>query len=365
MSCLDFQCRHRFAGGFELDAAFRADRGVTSLFGPSGSGKTTILSMIAGVLRPQTGRITVGENHHLLLDTSRGRCLTPEQRRVGYVPQDHLLFPHLTVAANLNYGAGRPRSGPAIELQRLAKVLEIGDLLGHYPRSLSGGQSQRVALGRALLSGPDLLLLDEPLTALDQQLKSRVLEYLERVLHEWNIPTLIVSHSIADVRRIASRAVLIESGRVIGQGTTDEMLMDRRVLQWRDAAAPKNVLRLERVEAANGVLRGWAGDQSLSFVGQAEVPFSCGITVPAHVYVQFLPRDVMLSVHEVTGVSARNHLRGVVRQIVHISGAVYVVVDLGQLIWAEVTAAAVSELGLQPGTEVTCLLKASSVHVAE
>jgi molybdate transport system ATP-binding protein len=218
---LDFQCIHRFPGGFTVDARLVASAQVTALFGPSGSGKTSILYMIAGLLRPQSGSIALRD--HVWLDTKRGIFLKPEQRRVGFVFQDHLLFPHLSVERNLMYGRSRRVENRAIDPARVIQVLELGELLSRYPRNLSGGEKQRVAMGRALLSNPNLLLLDEPMAGLDDALKNRVLTYFERILTEWSIPTLYVSHDVADVRRLAERVVVLESGRVTASGSPEEI----------------------------------------------------------------------------------------------------------------------------------------------
>ena len=218
MSLLELQCRHRFPGGFQLQMSLELDHPVTALFGPSGSGKTTTLSIIAGFLAPEQGMLRLEGN--TLLDTARRVDVAPERRRVGVVFQDHLLFPHLSVEKNLRYGQrhrrGRRRS---IRLARVVEVLEIGPLLLRYPRNLSGGERQRVALGRALLSDPDLLLMDEPLAALDAALKARILAYLERVVAEWRIPALFVTHSQAEVRRLADWVVVLQDGRVTASGT--------------------------------------------------------------------------------------------------------------------------------------------------
>lgn len=223
MSWLKFHCRHRYASGFELDVTFQADRQVVGLFGPSGSGKTSVLSVIAGWLRPQQGRVVLGEQK--LLDTQMGVEMAPQRRRVGMVFQDHLLFPHLSVESNLRYGLNRRRAAKrAIDFARVVEVLELGDLLARPPGNLSGGERQRVALGRSLLSGPEALLLDEPLTALDQPLKERILIYLDRVLSQWQIPTLFVSHIAADVRRLAEWAVVLDQGHVVASGPPAEVL---------------------------------------------------------------------------------------------------------------------------------------------
>lgn len=223
MNRLSFHCVHRFGSGFALDAAFETSAQVTALFGPSGSGKTSILYMIAGLLRPQTGSIVHGQQ--TWLDTRRRLDVKPERRHVGFVVQDHLLFPHLSVGGNLDYGRRRRRGHhSSIELARVIEVLELGDLLARYPRNLSGGEKQRVALARALVSGPELLLMDEPLAALDTPLKDRVLAYLERVMAEWHVPTIYVSHNAAEVRRLAQQVVAVEAGRVIHSGPPHDVL---------------------------------------------------------------------------------------------------------------------------------------------
>jgi molybdate transport system ATP-binding protein len=210
---LEFDCRLAYAGGFVLDAAFHCQATVTVLSGPSGSGKTTVLSAIAGLRTPQRGTIRLGDV--LLFDAAARVNLPPEARRVGCVFQDHLLFPHLRVRDNLLYGARRrPHDARPIDFGRVVEVLELGDFLDRMPHTLSGGQKRRVALGRALLCGPRLLLLDEPLTALDESLKERILDYVEQVLREWSIPTLYVTHDAGELARVAGQVVRLEGGRV-------------------------------------------------------------------------------------------------------------------------------------------------------
>jgi molybdate transport system ATP-binding protein len=211
---LEFACALRYPSGFTLDAAFTTRTSVTVLSGPSGSGKTTILSILAGLRRPERGRIRLDST--VLFDSALGVDLPPERRRIGYVFQDYLLFPHLSVRRNLLYGwRRRPAGASPPTLERVAQVLELDGLLDRLPHTLSGGQRQRVALGRALLCGPRLLLLDEPLASVDATLRQRVLGYIEQVLHEWDIPTLYVTHNAAEAEQLARQVVQIEAGRII------------------------------------------------------------------------------------------------------------------------------------------------------
>lgn len=369
MSLLSFQCRHQYRGGFQLDVSFELSHPVTSLFGPSGSGKTSVLSTIAGFLHPQRGKVSLGDR--TVLDTAGGVHLPPEQRHLGVVFQDHLLFPHLTVEANLRYGRRhRSRRRRPVELARVVEVLEIGGLLRRYPGRLSGGEQQRVALGRALLSGPELLLMDEPLASLDARLKARILAYLQRVTAEWQIPTLFVSHSQADVRRVADWVVVLEKGQVVTSATPDVALSRPEPLGWKNATGPVNLLRLEEVQSRDGHTTGRIGDQWLHLPPMETPPRPSGgalarPTDGTPTFVEFSPTDVTLARRDVAGLSARNHLRGRVCQLVPLSRAVFVAVDIGQVLWAEVTPEAVSELDLKPGSQVICLLKAHSLRVVD
>jgi len=356
MSGLEFDCRHQYPGGFLLEARFQAGDGVTGLFGPSGSGKSTVFALTAGILRPEVGTIRLAGR--VLLDTAAGICLPPEQRRIGVVFQDHLLFPHLTVRQNLLFGK-RARLDQPIDLERVAAVLELGGLLERRPGTLSGGQQQRVALGRALLRGPELLLMDEPLTGLDEGLKERILTYLERALAEWRIPTVLVSHDQVDVRRLAERVVVLEKGRVIESGPTATTL-DRAVLARLDhGPGPINLLRVHALRQVSEHWEGQVGMQTL------HLPSGVGFTAGGSALLRFLPRDVILSRTAVNGLSARNQLHGHIREVMPLGERIFVAIDVGQFLWAEVTAAAAQELGLQAGAAITCVIKTAAFEPLE
>jgi molybdate transport system ATP-binding protein len=208
MSVLQFDCRFRYASGFQLDFAFDVDQGVTALIGPSGCGKSTILQLIAGLLCPDSGRIVLRDR--MLFSSRDGVHLAPERRAVGYVFQDYQLFPHLNVEHNLRYGQRRS-SSDHFSFAKTVEILELEHLLQRRPATLSGGEKQRVAIGRAVLRDSKLLLLDEPFNALDAERRASVSEYLSKVIVAFQIPTLLVSHDTDSVNRIAHQTVRINA----------------------------------------------------------------------------------------------------------------------------------------------------------
>ena len=204
MSLLQFDCRFRYPSRFALDLAFEAGEGVTALVGPSGSGKTTTLLLIAGLRRPYQGQITLAGR--TLFDSAAAVNVPPENRAIGLVFQDYQLFPHLSVEQNLRFGLAR-NSKSRVDFSHLVEILELGPLLAAVPHSLSGVEKQRTALGRAILRGPQLLLLDEPLSALDAELRESISGYLQRAIAEYRIPTLLVTHDPHSIERLAHSTI--------------------------------------------------------------------------------------------------------------------------------------------------------------
>ncbi len=213
---LAFDLQH-VRGDFRLHAAAHVDAGVTGIVGPSGSGKSTLLALLAGLLRPLSGTLRIGDD--VLVDSARGICVPAWQRHVGLVFQDGQLFPHLTVRRNLLYGFERlPLGERRLDLDTVTALLDIAPLLDRRPALLSGGERQRVALGRALLYSPRLLLLDEPLSSLDERLKQQILPFLARIRDETGIPMLYVSHARAEVDYLAERVLEMREGRLVEEG---------------------------------------------------------------------------------------------------------------------------------------------------
>lgn len=213
---IDIEARR---GDFTLAAAFQAGPGLTALFGPSGAGKTSLLNMIAGVLTPAKGRIAV--DGHVLFDSNARINVKPEHRRVGYIFQDARLFPHMSVESNLLYGFKLSADSARYATpEHVIALLGIDGLLDRRPASLSGGEQQRVAIGRAILSSPRLLLMDEPLASLDDDRKQEILPYVERLRDDVKIPMLYVTHARAEVERLAARIIYMEKGRVVSGPAT-------------------------------------------------------------------------------------------------------------------------------------------------
>ncbi len=355
---LEIALRHRFAG-FDLDVAFRAPPGLTALFGRSGSGKTTIVNAVAGLLRPDQGRILA--DGAVLLDTGAGVCVPPHRRRVGYVFQDARLFPHLTVRQNLMYGRWFAPRGPGADLGQIVEMLGIGPLLGRRPGALSGGERQRVALGRAILSNPRLLLMDEPLAALDEARKAEILPYLERLRDELRLPILYVSHSAAEVARLATTVVLIGAGRVQASGPAGAILSDPAMAPafgLREAGA----ILTARIAAQedDGLSRLDTGAGPLWLPRVAGGPGTL-------VRLRILAQDVLLATVRPEGISALNILPVTVREIRtgEGPGALVALVAGDDVILARITRRSAERLQLTQGQSIHAVLKAVAVAPAD
>jgi molybdate transport system ATP-binding protein len=342
-------------GSFLLDAQFVSDAPVTALFGRSGSGKTTLLNAIAGLVRPQRGRIAVGDT--VFFDN--GSSVPVQERRVGYVFQEGRLLPHLSVRQNLLYGRffTDPRERYA-DFDHIVGLLDLGHLLPRRPHGLSGGEKQRVAIGRALLASPRVLLMDEPLASLDTPRKAEILYYVERLRDEVRVPIVYVSHAIDEVVRLADTVVLLSEGRVAGAGPVAEMAgrMELRPYLGRFEGGAV----IETHVAAHDLEWGLA---RLDFPGGSLYAPDVDALVGEPVRVRIRARDVSLATERPLGVSVQNVVAGSVRAIGEAAGAsVDVQVDVaGTPILARVTRKAVADLGLAPGKPVFALIKAVAI----
>lgn len=333
----------------DLDVAFEAPSGITALFGPSGCGKTSTINAVAGLMRPDTGRIAL--NGRALYDSSAGVNLPARERRIGYVFQDARLFPHLSVASNLRY-SWRFRRGAPRDFDRIVEMLALGPLLKRRPRNLSGGEKQRTAIGRALLSGPELLVMDEPLAALDEARKAEIMPWLERLRDEVHLPILYVSHSTAEVVRLATTLVMIQSGKVAYAGPVAEALSDAATgpaFGLREAGALLSG-RIERIEA-DGLCRVATPAGPLLLPAENE-------TEGRAIKLRILAHEVMISLTPPVGISALNILPAVVEKV---SGG-FVELAVGESrILAQVTERSVAALALAPGLACHAIIKSAAM----
>ena len=347
---------------FKIDAEFScATNGIVALFGRSGAGKTSLVNMLAGLSRPDSGRIEI--EGVTVFDSSRGLDLPPERRRIGYVFQEGRLFPHMTVRGNLTYGLRRaPADERRIQLDQMVDLLGLEALLGRRPHDLSGGEKQRVALGRALLTNPRLLLMDEPLAGLDQARKDEVLLFIERLRDELTIPIVYVSHAMPEIVRLADTMVLMSNGRVEAVGPLDELTsrLDLRPLTGRYEAGAVLEARVEGQDAAFALTE-------LSFAGGRLWVPRLDLPDGAELRLRIRARDVVLAHARPEGTSILNALPCVVKDIGAEEGAEESAqVDLrldagGAALWARITRRSLHELGLVPGSEVYALIKAVAI----
>lgn len=351
---LEVRLRHGF-GAFALDATFQAPPGITVLFGRSGSGKTTIVNAVAGLLRPQSGRIAIGDT--VLSDTDRRRWVPPHKRRIGYIFQEGRLFPHLTVRQNLSYGAWfAPKDAPREDLGRVVEMLGIGPLLDRRPGALSGGEKSRVAIGRALLCAPRLILADEPLAALDEARKQEILPYFERLRDEVEVPILYVSHSASEVARLATTIVALDGGRVIAQGPAAEVLGNPAVLPAGAREAGAVLTARIACHHDDGLTELDAGGVALFLPRLAQ-------GVGATVRVRITAHDVILSREAPRGLSALNILPGAVAEIRtgEGPGALVALDTPAGRVLARVTRRSLAALDLSPGVAVHAVVKSVAV----
>jgi molybdate transport system ATP-binding protein len=345
------------AGAFRLTADFETGSGITALFGHSGAGKTTILKMIAGMTKPKTGRIVAGGK--VLFESDARIDLPPQRRQVGFVFQDGRLFPHLSVRRNLTYArwAGKRDAGRPFE--EVVALLGLEKHLDRSPATLSGGERQRVAIGRALLSDPAILLMDEPLSSLDQARRLDILPYIEAIRDETRIPMVYVSHEIDEVARLADTVVVLEQGRMLAAGAATEIFgrLDLGDTLGRQEAGALIEGTVAAIEPDYGVALIDVGAARLELIGEG---FAAGQSVRLRVRA----RDVAIAREAHSGLSIRNQIPCVVEQIADADPSfVEMALKVGaQRLRARITRKSAAELALAPGQHVIALLKAVSVE---
>ena len=349
----------RYPGGAVVTAALRRPlegASVTVLFGPSGSGKTTILRCLAGLERPERGVIRYGPE--TWLDAAGGTFVAPQRRHVGYLFQDYALFPHLTVRGNIAYGLrGVASNERQARVQDLIALLGLDGLEDRYPRKLSGGEQQRVALARALAVRPRLLLLDEPLSALDTPTRERLRRELRRLLRRVGTPALVVTHDRAEALALGDQLVVVDAGRVRQVGPAPEVFGRPADLEVARILGVETVVAGDVCAISEGL--------ATVAVGSAQVTALARESTHKDVYVCIRAEDVLLERGAGTRSSARNRLPGRVRELGREGPMVRVTLDCGFPLIAVVTPQACDELDLREGTAVTAVVKAPAIHLVD
>jgi len=343
-------------GEFRLDASFECGAGVTALFGQSGAGKTTVVNAIAGLIRPRKGRIAFDGD--TLFDSGQGIYVPARRRRFGYVFQEGRLFPHLTVRQNLTYSRlFGERQSPG-ELGHIVELLGLADLLERRPARLSGGEKQRVAIGRALLARPRMLLLDEPLASLDAARRDEILRYLELLRDEVAVPIVYVSHAVEEVVRLADTVVLMSAGKVVTTGEVEE------VMGRPDLRAAGGIFEGGTVIDATVTSQDMQHDlATLAFDGGALKVTNLDALIGEPVKVRIRARDVSIALDLPTRISIQNVLPGRIAAVGESRGGIVdVSISAGAAVLrSRITSRAVEQLALRPGLEVNALIKSASL----
>jgi molybdate transport system ATP-binding protein len=347
----------QFRGGPRIEGrlALAADSfNVTVLFGPSGCGKTTVLRCLAGLERPDRGVIRCGPD--AWFDAGRRLCLPPQRRDVGYLSQDYALFPHLTVGQNVGYGLGQFAAAERDRrVQDLLELLGLSQLARRHPRQLSGGQQQRVALARAVARRPRLLLLDEPLSALDAPTRDQLRQDLRRWLTVMGVPTLLVTHDRGETLALGDAVVLMDGGRVRQSGPVEEVFARPSSPEAARIVGVETVLPAEVVRLAEGLAEVLVGDVRLFALAEG--------VQPGRAFVSIRGEDVILTPGDGGPTSPRNRLAARVGAVAREGPLVRVTLDCGFPLVALITRQACEELRLQHGDAVAALIKAASVHL--
>ena len=330
-------------------------QGVTALFGLSGSGKSSLINLVSGLIDPDEGVISLNDRE--LFNSAENSCVPINQRNIGYVFQDARLFPHYTVNGNLRYGM---KNTSKDEFNYIVELLGIGHLLKRYPITLSGGEKQRVAIGRALLTDPEILLMDEPLSALDLPRKRELMNYLERLSKEINIPILYVTHSLDELLRLAERVVLLTNGKVEAYDVLENIWESPLFLPWKQENEQSAVLSLP-VFMHNPSYKMTAlsiGDQHI-WIHQVEAQINDNVRICIH------SSDVSISLNKVEQSSIRNTLYGRIVKILELENRVDLKLDIGgKHLWASISKWSFHDLALQVGQLVYAQIKAISVMSA-
>lgn len=345
-------------GSFSLKMDVEIPEGIIGVFGASGHGKSSLLKLLAGIEDPDWGRIVI--NGKTLFDRDLKIKVPARRRRMGLVFQEGRLFPHMSVRKNLMYGY---QSSSSIHFNEVVSLLELGTLLNKKPRECSGGEKQRIAIGRMLLGSPEVLMLDEPFSALDQRLRRNIIPYLIKIHERYRLPILVVSHDISDLLMLTNQLMLIHDGSVVGMGKYHDLLFDQvcqpMLMNGDETNAVK--LRAQSIDRICGMS---------VFYYYSDYPANCilldidlGLVPDDQVILSIPPASISLSMQRVAGISVRNQLQGVIKGVEICGKKVFCQVNVGFPLLVEITRPALEKLDLQVDESVFCLFKTVSMKI--
>lgn len=347
---------------FDIDASFTLSPGITALFGPSGSGKSMLVKLLGGLEQPDEGMISLSDKILFRKDPHKKAHINtpPHKRSIGFVFQDHRLFPHMTVLGNLKYGI--QKDNRSVPFDDVVKLLDIAPLLSRKPKDLSGGESQRVAIGRALLSAPDILIMDEPLSSLDRALKDDILRLIERVKNQFGQTILYITHSLDEVLHLADNLILLERGKIRAQGPLMETLSRQDLFPLAGEMDAGTVF--------SGVITSHDDGFNLTTIDSKAGPvFVTGVKqthIGDTVRIRLRARDIALSPKQNTDISMLNQFKGIITEFRdHTPGVVLVTLDVGLTLFAAITLKSKQNMGLEIGSEVWALVKSVTVDSVE
>lgn len=346
---------------FDLVIKEEFNNGIIGIYGPSGSGKTSLLQVIAGLVKPKQGFVNI--NYRTVFDAERKINASVADRRIGYVFQEGRLFPHLSVEKNLLYGY-KKKAGKMISYRDVVRLLNLGQLLKSKPAQLSGGERQRTALGRALLSSPEVVLLDEPFSALDTQLRNQILPFLYKIHQELKIPILVVSHDISDLLKLTDHLFILKEGRCVGHGKYTDLLRKKTLRRIIGANVLVNTLEMEIEDAddSSGILT--LSHEKMKQELKAAFNRDQVRCLPDSMVKLFVRSDdITLSNHYVEEISVGNQVQGVLTEIFNGSYINICIVDVGVPLSVEITAESVKRMQLVIGKSVWCLFKSVAVDL--
>jgi len=343
---------------FSLKINCEINAQVTGIFGPSGAGKTSFLHVLAGLESPDKGLISIQNKE--VFNSFENINLPPEKRKIGFVFQEGRLFPHMNVAQNLRFGVKRDIN--LVQFKEVTDLLKISNILNKKISQISGGQAQRVSIGRALLSSPDILVLDEPFTALDKNLRQHIISLIKPLINKFNIPLLVVSHDLSDLLMLSDQLLIINQGECSGHGNYYDLIGQEKAVSDLSKSGLINSieLQLKYIDGERGIMILSKKDQEI----YAESWLDGNNFFDEHFLNVFLrPEDITLALHSIKDISIQNQLEGTIEKLITTENKVLCIIDHGFKLIAEVTLATKEKMNLKEGQKIWSLFKAAAVKM--